>query len=543
MKRNLLTAAALLLMGTAAAATGGTVFDPPIMGWSSWNTYRVNISDSLIRTQADALVRLGLKELGYTYVNIDDGFFGHRDAAGVMQPHAGRFPDGMKCVADYIHALGLNAGIYSDAGRNTCGSMWDNDANGVGAGLYGHEYQDAALYFRDWGFDFIKIDYCGAGQELNLEEERRYGEIRRAIDIVAGDHVSINICRWAFPGTWARRMAASWRISPDIAPTWEAVKRCIAMNLYLSAYAGEGHYNDMDMLEIGRGLTPDEEETHFGMWCIMSSPLLIGCDLTSIPEPSLRLLKNPELIALNQDPLGLQARVVWHEGAGYVLAKDIVTRRGKVRAVALYNPSDSCCRFSVPTEALELGGRVRLRDLVRRCDLPAVRDRLEFSVAPHGVLILRAEGEERLEPTRYEAEWAYLPCHNALGKDARTVAPVPVEGASGGMAVRYLGGRDENHAEWRDVYSREGGRYELTLRYMPHSGREIELEVNRGPRILLDASRLEPAPGATEGFAEVTLPVTLRPGWNVVRLGNRYGWTPDIDCFTLRCVGSSDGQP
>ena len=147
---------------------------PPIMGWSSWNTFHVNISDSLIRTQADAMVRLGLKDLGYNHINIDDGFFGWRDSIGMMQPHPQRFPHGMKVVADYIHSLGLKAGIYSDAGANTCGSRYDNDENGFGAGMYGHELQDARLYFHDWGFDFIKIDYCGAGTWLDLEEKKRY---------------------------------------------------------------------------------------------------------------------------------------------------------------------------------------------------------------------------------------------------------------------------------------------------------------------------------------------------------------------------------
>ena len=127
------------------------VFNPPIMGWSSWNTYRVNINEDLIKRQADALVHHGLNKVGYNYINIDDGFFGYRDKKGTMHTHPQRFPNGLKNIAQYIHSLGLKAGIYSDAGSNTCGSLWDNDINGVGSGLYGHEYQDATLYFNDWG--------------------------------------------------------------------------------------------------------------------------------------------------------------------------------------------------------------------------------------------------------------------------------------------------------------------------------------------------------------------------------------------------------
>ena len=152
--------------------------DPPVMGWSSWNTYRIHINEALIKKQADAMVSQGLKEAGYLYVNVDDGFFGWRDENGKLQTHPERFPNGLKCVADYIHSKGLKAGIYSDAGSNTCGSIWDKDPNGVGVGLYGHEKQDADLFFNEWGFDFIKIDYCGAGQSLALEEQKRYTEIR-----------------------------------------------------------------------------------------------------------------------------------------------------------------------------------------------------------------------------------------------------------------------------------------------------------------------------------------------------------------------------
>ncbi len=272
MKKYFIPTALALFQLLCATAASGQEFLPPVMGWSSWNTYRVNINDELIRKQADAAVRLGLRDAGYIYINIDDGFFGGRDSDGNLVTHPERFPDGLYGIVDYIHARGMKAGIYSDAGCNTCGSMWDNDALGVGVGFYGHERQDADMYFNRWGFDFIKIDYCGAGQHLNLEEQERYSAICAAIREVCDRNISINICRWAFPGTWARDLARSWRISPDINPSWASVKSIIAKNMYLSAFAGGGHYNDMDMLEIGRGLSPDEERTHFGIWCIMSSP-------------------------------------------------------------------------------------------------------------------------------------------------------------------------------------------------------------------------------------------------------------------------------
>lgn len=416
------------------------------MGWSSWNTYHVNISDTLIMRQADAMVAKGLKAAGYRYINIDDGFFGYRDSTGLMHAHPQRFPRGLRPVADYIHSLGFKAGIYSDAGSHTCGSRYDNDENGFWAGLYGHERQDAELYFNDWGFDFIKIDYCGAGTELNLDERRRYTEISEAFKSVGCGDVEINICRWAFPGTWARSIARSWRISPDIRPRWSSVKRIIDLNLYLSAYCGGGHYNDMDMLEIGRGMPRNEEEVHFGMWCIMSSPLMIGCDMQTIPEASLSLIKNEELIALNQDPLGLQAYVVQREGEGYVLTKDIGRRRGTERAVALYNPSGSACHFNVPLSLLELGGRVRLRDLVRRCDLEPVSDSIVCDLPARSLRLLRAEGLYRTDPVAYEAEWAYLPCFDALGKVKHQVLYAANPDASGGHGGVVAGRSQGEHS-------------------------------------------------------------------------------------------------
>ena len=513
--------------GVVGGSPGSAAVVPPAMGWSSWNTYHVNISDTLIMRQADAMAAKGLREAGYRYINIDDGFFGHRDSTGRMHSHPQRFPRGLRPVADHIHSLGFKAGIYSDAGSHTCGSRYDNDENGFWAGLYGHERQDAELYFKEWDFDFIKIDYCGAGTELNLDERRRYTEISEAFRSVGCGDVEINICRWAFPGTWARDIARSWRISPDIRPRWSSIERIIDMNLYLSAYCGGGHYNVIVMLEIGRGLPRNEEEVHFGMWCIMSSPLMIGCDMTSIPQASLELIKNPELVALNQDPLGLQARVVQRAGGGYVLAKDIESRRGPARAVALYNPTDSACHFSVPLSALEFGGRVKLRDLVRRENQEPAADSIVCDLPARSVRILRVEGRQRTEPSVYEAEWAYLPCFDALAKQKRQVLYAANPDASGGMVVSWLGGRRENTARWDDVFSASGGDYLLTVSYVPAARRRLEVTVN-GQTTLLTGL-------AAEGkMATVTVPVTLKPGFNTVELGYPYGWTPDIDKFELK---------
>ena len=525
-KQFLMALAALSLLGGRMTAQEPAC-KPPLMGWSSWNAYRVNISEDIIKHQADLMVEKGLKDAGYRFINIDDGFFGYRDETGKMHAHPERFPNGMRPISDYIHSLGLKAGIYSDAGDNTCGSIYDDDANGVDSGLYGHEQQDMDLYLKEWNYDFIKIDYCG-GRELGLDEEKRYTTICEAIKNTGRTDVSINICRWAFPGTWAKSMARSWRISPDIRPRWESVKNIIRKNLYLSAYAGEGHYNDMDMLEVGRGLKQEEEEVHFGMWCIMSSPLLIGCDMTTIPETSLALLKNKELIALNQDPLGLQAYVVQHENEEYVLVKDLEQKRGLVRAIALYNPSDTVYNFDVPFEKLEMGGTVKVRNVMQCKDLGNMTDNIRLSVPPHSVAIWRLEAEKRLEPTLYEAEWAYLPCYDDLGKNPKQIFYAASPACSGKMKVSNIGGSEENIAEWKEVYSEKGGEYDMTIYYSCDKNRKLEVSVNETKTEIKDLNS-----GNKEKVTSVTIPVTLVAGNNVIRMGNNFGWAPDIDCFKL----------
>ena len=173
----------LLALPLCAAAD-----NPPLMGWSSWNTYGFQINDSVIKVQADAMVRLGFKDCGYNYINIDDGFFGGRDENGKLLIHPTRFPNGLRPLVDYIHGKGLKAGIYTDAGANTCASYWGQpkDTIGVGVGLYGHDAEDMALYFNELNFDFIKVDYCGAdpgnnADGLDLDVEQRYKEIAAAI--------------------------------------------------------------------------------------------------------------------------------------------------------------------------------------------------------------------------------------------------------------------------------------------------------------------------------------------------------------------------
>ena len=496
---------------------------PPLMGWSSWNAYMVDISDSIITHQADLMVEKGLKEAGYRYVNIDDGFFGYRDERGYMVPHPERFPkgpEGMRALVDHIHSLGLKAGIYSDAGDNTCGSSYNHDLNGLGAGLYGHDVVDAERYFNEWDFDFIKLDYCG-GQNLKLDPEERYREIRRVIDSVATRHIRINVCRWNFPGTWVNGIGDSWRISADIRPVWKSIKYIVGKNLYLSAYAGNGNYNDMDMLAVGYNIKPSpfweeglglsytEEEAHFGIWCIMSSPLLLGCDIEYIPEETMKIITNPELIAINQDRLGLQAHVVQHVGETYVFAKDIIEKWGNTRAVALYNPADTSMRFTLTPEEIEMTGTLTVRDLNLNADLGECSS-IEMTLPPHSAKILKISGE-RIEPTLYEAEWGYCPDFTAI--KGTGVKYVPMEGTSGRAVAMNLGGSESNCLEWRDVHSIAGGEYELSITIQ-------DCDENAGLRLSVNGEEKEmiSCGAGKNGFHTLNFPARLRKGKNCVRI-------------------------
>lgn len=506
-------------------------FNAPLMGWSSWNTYAVNISEKIICAQADAMVSSGLREAGYEYINVDDGYFGYRDSTGLMHAHPERFPRGMKVVADYIHSKGLKAGIYSDAGTNTCGSMWNDDIRGVGSGLWGHEKMDLDLYLKDWGYDFIKLDYCG-GQELGLSEEARYRSIHESILATGRTDVSVNVCRWAFPGTWASEVARSWRMSPDINASWRSVKSIIERNLYLSAYAGQGHYNDMDMLEIGRGLTPNEEQVHFAIWCMMASPLLIGCDLTAIPSESLSLLKNPELIALDQDRLGLQAQVVWKEGDCLVLAKDVKVRRGLTRAVCLLNLSDESQTIRLDGRMIELGGALHLRNLVLRQDMETVQEKADFQVPAHSVLALTVMGEKRLVPESYEAETAYLPLFNDLGENPRLPFYRKSPDASNGALISQVGGSPQNKAVFRDVYQDHEGDFLLTLLLSAKTRRDLSIDVNGERQAVLKDVLTD----GEDDFRRFSVKVHLKEGMNVLEMGNDYYWAPDMDAFLVQPI-------
>lgn len=512
-------------------------FLPPTMGWSSWNTFALNISDKIIEGQADAMVSQGLKEAGYQYINIDDGFWDGRAKDGQLIINRKRFPNGMRAVADYIHKLGLKAGIYSDAGDNACGSNAGTQAYGLGIGLAGYEEQDIKTYLQDWDYDFIKVDYCG-GMHMGLDEREQYTKISNAIrktEQQTGKRLVFNICRWAYPGTWVSDIADSWRTTGDIWDGWPSVRDIVKENLYLQAYTGDGHYNDMDMLEIGRSMNENEERTHMAYWCIASSPLLIGCDISKLRPSSLALLKNKDLIAMNQDALGIGAPVVQREGDVYVVAKDMEQLHGSKRAVVVMNLSDAEQSVRVDLARLELGGKVQVHDcftgrnsMVKPAKKGA-QQLFEVTVPAHGSQAYIMTGT-RMAKTCYEAEEAWLHNYQEI-KNAQTANYSLSKEASGGAYVYNIGGNLQNYMEWRNVWADHDGTYTMTLRYASKENRSADITVNG---VTMNNVAMPKGTSWDSDFRTVDVPVVLKRGFNTISIGQDYGFTPNIDCMELK---------
>ena len=528
---------ALALSATAICAQN----EGPTMGWSSWNTFGLNINETLIKQTANSMVSKKLLDVGYNHVNIDDGYFGGRDkSSGQLKIHPQRFPNGLKPVVDHIHSKGLKAGIYSDAGHNTCGSYHGGDQTGVGVGLYEHDQQDADLFFKELGFDFIKVDFCGGdpihnNENLKLDEKARYEAIAKAIRNTGRTDVRMNACRWAYPGTWVDGAAFSWRTTGDIYASWESVRGILAENLYMSAYCSRGHYNDMDMLEVGvttwdgHQLTTEENNTHFGMWCIMNSPLLIGCDVRNLNPTALNLLKNTELIALNQDTLYQQAYVVDYQNGCYTLVKDLERRDSTLRAFAVYNPTDETRTVKVSFADLCLAGDVQLRDLFQKKDVGTFTDSYEVTLPRHATCIYRAEAASRLERVRYEAETGYCGAYSEITGNVCSYSES--NACSGGYKAGWLGHSEKNDLQWRDVVSREGGDYKLTIAYISGESRSITVSIN-GSKV----QTVSVNSGGWDRVGRKTITVHLEPGRNTVRLSNATGWMPDLDYIDLEPV-------
>src|SRR5450755_2251877 len=302
----------------------------PPMGWNSWNKFGCDVSETLIQSMADAIVSSGMRDVGYQYVVIDDCWQVSRDTQGNIVADPKRFPSGIKALAAYIHAKGLKFGIYSDAGTETCAGR---------PGSRGHVYQDAAQY-ASWGVDYLKYDWCKTGTE---NAQAAYTTMRNALD-ATGRPIVFSMCEWGTskPWLWAKNVGNLWRTTGDITDCWDCqteysygFTRILDMQDGLESYAGPGHWNDPDMLEVGnKGMSLTEYRTHFTLWSVLAAPLIAGNDIRSMPPEIKEILTNPEVIAVNQDPLGKQGRRVRKDATTEVWSKQM---KDGSRAVVLFN--------------------------------------------------------------------------------------------------------------------------------------------------------------------------------------------------------------
>ncbi|WP_394613380.1 NPCBM/NEW2 domain-containing protein [Lentzea sp. JNUCC 0626] len=336
--------ATTLLTPTARAEKPELALTPP-MGFNNWNSThcRNDFNEDMVKGIADIFVSKGLKDAGYEYVNIDDCWaLPERNAQGDLVPHPTRFPNGIKAVADHVHSKGLKFGIYTSAGTKTC-----NKEGGFPGGL-DHETQDARL-FASWGVDYLKYDNCN---NQGVDAKLRYTRMRDALD-ATGREIVFSLCEWGQnkPWEWAKDVGHLWRTTGDISDNWNSMVSIAKRNMELADHAGPGHWNDPDMLEVGNGgMTDTEYRSHFSLWSIMAAPLLIGADLRKVTSETFEILENREVIAVNQDKLGVQAKVLRNTGGNHVLVKPLSNGD---KAVLLFNENDSATDISVT--ATELG--------------------------------------------------------------------------------------------------------------------------------------------------------------------------------------------
>jgi alpha-galactosidase len=366
------------------SSIAGTLALTPPMGWNSWNKFSCNVNEDLIRQTADAMVKSGMKDAGYQYVIIDDCWAVSRDKDGNIVPDPQHFPSGMKALGDYIHSVGLKFGIYSDAGIRTCDER---------PATRGYEFQDARQYAA-WGADYLKFDWCNTSTQ---DGPSSYGLMRQALD-ASGRPIVFSICEWGTnkPWLWGEKVGGNlWRTTDDIADKFVngnkkggAMLNILDLQVGLASYAGPGHWNDPDMLEVGNGgMTHTEYVSHFSLWSMLAAPLLAGNDLRSMTPETRDILTNKEVIAVDQDPLGSQGRRVVKNGDLEVWVKQL---NDGSRAVVLFNRGSSQQQIGVKWEQIGYPDHLNaaVRDLWLHKDLGKFSREFSAPVESHGVVMV-----------------------------------------------------------------------------------------------------------------------------------------------------------
>ena len=373
----------------------------PPMGWNSWNTFEVNINEDLVKKTADIIVSSGLKDAGYEYIVLDDGWMvkDHRDKNGDLIPDPVKFPHGMKALIDYVHSKGLKFGLYNCAGTQTCAGY---------PGTRGYEYQDARFY-ANLGIDFLKYDWCNTN---GINATEAYTTMSKALK-AAGKPIVFSICEWGDnqPWDWATPVGNLWRISGDIYPCFDCeykheegnwsswgVLRILEMRKDIRKFSGPDHWNDFDMMEVGNGMTNTEDKSHFTLWSMMASPLFAGNDLRIMKSETLNILTNKEIIAINQDALGIQGFKYQSENGVDVWVKPLFDDKW---AVVFLNRSDKTQKinFDWKKHIIEdndfkfilnlTSQKYNVRDLWEHINLGNTNKIFQKELAPHDVIAIK----------------------------------------------------------------------------------------------------------------------------------------------------------
>jgi alpha-galactosidase len=364
----------------------GLVRTPP-MGWNSWNKFHDKFDDATVRAMADAMVSSGMKQAGYTYIIVDEGWSSYRDKDGKITGNA-RFPD-MKALADYVHSKGLKIGIYSSPGPQVCGGY---------QGSYGHEEEDAKT-FADWGYDYLKYDWCsafGIYQPTPGDLQGAYQKMGEAL-AKTGRPIVFSLCEYGLGDVWAWGAKSGgnlWRTTFDIADNWESMERIGFAQLDITQYPQPGHWNDPDMLEVGNGgMTGDEYRTHMSLWALLRAPLIAGNDLRQMSDETKSILMNADVIAIDQDPAAKPVQPLSVDGKSEVLVRPLT---GDAVAVGLFNRGDQPAQISFRWDSLHLGVNLggkslTVRNLWTHEEVKVEGDTFTATVPKHGVVLLRAE--------------------------------------------------------------------------------------------------------------------------------------------------------
>jgi alpha-galactosidase len=489
--------------GSSPFPSPGLAPTPP-MGWASWNPFFCDYNDQTIREQADALVASGMRDLGYKYVLIQECIAPGRNASGELIIDSARFPHGMKNLVDYVHSRGLKAGTYTDVGPYTC------FPNPRYQGSYEHEAQDAKT-FASWGMDFVEMDYCNRVPEHSGREV--YERMAAAIQ-ATGRPMLFYICSWGneSPWTWAQGKAQLWRIDADISGKenhvdWKDVVLRFESGARHAAFSAPNSWNDPDMLEVGNnGLSLLESQTHMSMWAISAAPLWAGNDLTHMTDSVRSIYTNPEVVAIDQDPLGAGVTKVKEDAVGLeVWSKPLGSIASGVDAVLLLNLTDAPSQVAVQWSDLNLSGKVLVRDLYTHETLGGQSVGYRATIPAHGSVLLKVSGTYMWSKGAiYEAEWP----GNLRGDNAELLT-CPECSNSYAISLTSTEGTSEPAAlTFTHVVMPKAGKYWLSLYY-------ADSHINTD-KLRLRVNDDQPAPIAIRDFiyGSETVPVSLKEGDN-----------------------------